>query len=368
VVSNFWPSTAANGVALSALRHAKLLSKDGHCVSIIGSDSKVKQEMLSVDRYCISAKGGGSLYSPARIDRRGIDELLAHIKPDLVITEGWQTALTDGFIDAAFDLNIRILVISHGVSLHPFSLRLLELFRSVSWFLYRKFSLPRRLTKISSLTCVDMVSLSPRFYDRDLANNFGLNVRLLPNSPVNFSSKIINRRSRVLTIVLVGYFSRIKNQLAAINLMKTLPAELSLHLIGRKSGHYYDKCRSLVTKLNLDMRIKFIDDSECLVGAEIGSALVVLSTSITEVQPLVLLEAMASGTPFVATPVGGVVNLSGGILAARYNAQIEAILSIYEDQGLWERLSDEGLGAIKSTYSDEITTNEFSRIINDLLS
>lgn len=367
LVSNFWPSIAKTGVGLIAFRHAKLLIKAGHEVSIVSSDSRIKDEMLAANKHSIFAKGGGSLYSPARVDRRKIDELLVGIKPDLVIIEGWQTAIADGFIDAAFRLNIRALLVSHGSSLHPFSLNPLEYFRSLGWVFYKKFLLPSRLKKIHLITCVDDVSISSRFYDRDLARRLRLNIKLLPNTPINFSKVFIKRESRALVIVLVGYFSRIKNQLAAIRLMKNLPSELSLHLIGRKNGYYYVRCKQLVNKLKLENRVKFFSDSECVLEGEIGGALLVLSTSITEVQPLVILEAMASGTPYVATPVGGIISLHGGILAENHNKQVKAILSMYQDQLLWEKLALEGREMIDRIFSDEVTAEMFNHIVNSAL-
>lgn len=367
LVSNFWPSIAKTGVALTASRHANLLLKAGHHVSIVGSDSRINDQTQAVDKYYIFAKGGGSLYAPARVNKGKIYDMLAGVKADLLIIEGWQTAITDGFIDAAYKLNIRTILISHGCSLHPFSFYPLEVLRSLGWIFYKKFLLPSRLKKLHLITCLDDVSISSRFYDRDLARHLRLNIKLLPNTPINFSKVFSNRESRELVIVLVGYFSRIKNQLAAIRLMKNLPTELSLHLIGRKNGYYYVRCKQLVNKLKLENRVKFISDSECVLEGEIGGALLVLSTSITEVQPLVILEAMASGTPYVATPVGGIISLHGGILAENHNKQVKAILSIYQDQLLWEKLALEGREMIDSIFSDEVTAEMFNHIVNSAL-
>jgi glycosyltransferase involved in cell wall biosynthesis len=367
LVSNFWPSTTKGGVALSAERHAKLLLKAGYFVSIIGSNPKILEEKLPLNKYFIKARGSGSLYSPAIVNKKKIREMLVDIKPSLIIIEGWQTAITDGFIDVAFDLQIDVMLISHGISLHPFTSGMIDLCRSLGWVFYKNFLFPKKLRKLSYLTCLDDNSISSRFYDRDLARYLGLTVTVLPNSPVNFSKIFFNRQSRRSIIVVAGYFSRIKNQLAAIRLIKKLPTELSLHLIGHRSGYYYLMCKWLVYNLGLEDRVKFLDDSDCALEAEIGKSLLVLSTSITEVQPLVILEAMASGTPYVARPIGGVINLCGGILAADEDEQLKAILSIYRDEQLWQKLSYEGLELSKNYFSDKVTEKEFNRIVNDAL-
>lgn len=65
---------------------------------------------------------------------------------------------------------------------------------------------------------------------------------------------------------------------------------------------YLDECKTLVDSLNLTGKVKFLGMQNVTeILPKLG---VVILTSISEAQPLVLLEAMAAGIPCIATEVG----------------------------------------------------------------
>lgn len=365
VVSRYWPACERSGVTLAAAEHVKMLVNDGHEVSIIGSNSSVIEEKLPVvERIHVQSSGSGALYSPSRIDKSLLRQALAKTRPNLVIIEGWQTAITDAAVDVSNQMNIPILMISHGVSVHPFSFKLVDVMRAIGWIYYRLSSLPNRIKKLSLLTTLDEKAVSNRFYDRDLAHKFGITVSSLVNTPIHLSDKIYKREERKLQIVLIGYYSEIKNQLGALEVIHDLPEIFKLRFIGPRKGAYYQKCLKRVNELGLTERVMFSQDDECEISSEIAASLVVLSTSITEVLPITLLEAMANGTPFVATPVGAVPSLGAGIIAANSKEQRNAILALANDDKLWNRTADLGRLQYQLYYSSKNVYESLCKILS----
>jgi len=271
----------------------------------------------------------------------------------LVIVEAWQTALTDSSIDIAYDLNIPVLMISHGISIYPYSLRLSDLIRFLAWWPYKVRKLSSRIGKLSAITCLDSYSKSTRFYDRDIALKLNIPLLELVNSPVHTPKTILPRAERKLQILVIGYFSEVKNQLDALDILSHLPEDLEMRFIGRRTGGYYLKCLKHVKKLKIEKRVIFSEDNECNIAEEISKSLLILNTSITEALPVTLLEAMASGTPFVASPVGATPSLDCGVIVSNKADKKRAILSLMNDINYWNKVSTNGLTLFKNRYTEK---------------
>lgn len=353
VVSRSWPSYERSGVSLVAAQHVSILSTAGHKISIAGSNEAIlKEDISNTDKYFVPSKGTGSLYSPVIVDRMLLAQVVSHVNPDLVICEAWQTALTDATIDVAHMIGVPILMISHGVSLHPYSNRYIDRARALAWRYYRKYSLPVRISKLSAITALDESAASSRFYDRDLAREIGIPIIPLRNAPVNWRFSNVNFVARKRQVLVVGYFSAVKNQLGALEVFSKVPRDIQLCFIGRRTGSYYRKCFKRVAMLGLEARVTFLQDDECNVADEISNSLVVLSTSVTEALPVTLIEAMASGTPFVATPVGAISTMGAGEIASNFIDQRKLLISLLYDQDHWSRTSERGRQAYLTRYTE----------------
>lgn len=343
IVSRAWPSHERSGVTLTAAEHVCMLASVGHDVSIIGSHPAVLEERLPlISRTHVPASGSGALYSPVRVDRDRLTIALRRSSPDVVIVEAWQTALTDAAVEVSSSLGIPTLMISHGSSLHPFRFQPMDVLRSWAWAPYKWYVLPKLVGRLSVLTTLDTAADSPRFYDRDIARRLGVPVLPLVNAPVNWTSHFRKRDQRKPQVLVVGYFSPIKNQLDALEIAFKLPASLYFIFVGRKQGRYFERCVKRANALGFNARVAFVEDCEFDLANEMSRSLVVLSTSVTEVLPLTLIEAMASGTPFVATPVGAVPSLRGGQHADNVEGLRSAVQSLVDDPLLWQHFSEEG--------------------------
>lgn len=352
IFSRSWPSNERSGVTLAAATHVQLLMSQGHDVYIAGAHENVLNDPLPVSgRFYVKARGSGALYSPARVDKLYLRTVLQTVKPDLIMVEGWQTALTDAAVDIAHDIDMPVLMISHGISVHAFSSSFVDLFRAAGWLAYRIWTLPRRVARLSAMAVLDELAVSTRFYDRCLAARVHVPIIPLVNSPVNWQEGNAELAGRVLQILVIGYFSSVKNQMKALDVLSGLPESISMRFIGKREGRYYQRCVKKSTDLKLSDRVIFSDDTECNIADAVSRSFLVLSTSVTEALPITLLEAMASGTPFVATPVGAVPSLGCGVVTDSLGVMQKAILHLANDPDAWKRESDKGKLALSRKYT-----------------
>ncbi|GLR27016.1 glycosyltransferase family 4 protein [Limnobacter litoralis] len=338
LVSRSWPKVEMSGVSLIAYQHCFLLKKLGHEVVVIGTNI-LEKEIKADKTYRIKSEGSDALYAKKYVDKKKLQSILTCEKPDAVLLEAWQTSLTEAALEIAHELQIPTLMISHGISVHAFTWRPRDLIRAAGWFMYRIKKLPQLVSKLTVLSTLDYHTECPRFYDRDIAIKMGKKITLIPNSAIHEAKDLIPYESRTKNIISIGYFSEIKNQKFAINLLYSLPSEYSLTLIGKRQGKYYRKCLSLVRSLNLTHRVRFLEDSECDIAEEVSKSILSICTSITEVLPVTILESMAAGTPFVSFNVGAVPTLEGGIIAATRNEFLSATQNILTNEAHWNELS-----------------------------
>ena len=125
-----------------------------------------------------------------------------------------------------------------------------------------------------------------------------------------------------------------------------------LHLYGQQASAYSQSLRSLSQRLGLsDENVVFhigISGDELMDAYE--QARLFLCGSHTECQPLVLLDANASGTPFVARKTGCIGLMPGGVAVNSFREMARQIDRLNEDTSSWQVLAEAGRYAAQECH------------------
>ncbi len=164
----------------------------------------------------------------------------------------------------------------------------------------------------------------------------------------------------------------IKGYKMAINKMP----DATLWLIGPtdEDKEYYEECQELVKNLELEERVIFTGRADVM---EYYSFLdLLLLTSISEGQPLSILEGLASGIPFISTDVGNCREIIQGksdigpagiiIPPTSYYALAEALLKLYKNTEKLEEFSKNGKQIVKKYYSKKYFIDEYQKLYREL--
>lgn len=129
------------------------------------------------------------------------------------------------------------------------------------------------------------------------------NIFLLENIIVKKETTKIKKTNKA---VLVSNISPIKNQLFAIKIIQQ-SKDLSLDIYGNiNDTEYFNVLQNYIKKHNLKNRIQFIHD-EVNIQSILKKYKFALQTSKSESGPLVLIEYLAQGIPFVSYKTGQVI-------------------------------------------------------------
>lgn len=135
-------------------------------------------------------------------------------------------------------------------------------------------------------------------------------LRIIPNGidVALYDGVVRSTAPRPPTVLMIGRIVPIKDVrtfIMAVSLLKELVPDVVAVLIGpeEEDPPYAAGCRALVAQLGIESSVRFLGRVPD-VKEHLGAADVVVLTSISEAQPIALLEAAATGLPAVTTDVG----------------------------------------------------------------
>lgn len=172
----------------------------------------------------------------------------------------------------------------------------------------------------------------------------------------------------------------IKTFIRTIRVAINSEPELQGWIIGptEEDPTYVKECELLIHSLSLQQHVKFLGMQNV---AEILPQLgVCMLTSISEAQPLVLLEAMAAGVPCIATDVGSCREIIHGMHAedqalgscghvigiASPNQASDALLSMLTDHENWHKMSAAGYARVSQYYQEPMMFERYNDLYQRL--
>jgi len=142
-------------------------------------------------------------------------------------------------------------------------------------------------------------------------------------------------------------------------------AKWNLGLLGVRGGCFYGcKTRAMFSR---DVELKSRVPREEGVSA-IQEADLLVSTSKWEANSVVLIESMASGTPWVSTDVGSAREQAGGIVATSAIEFGEAIRKLLGDPSLRETMGEEGRTRAQQRHAWNTIAEQYERIYCEAVS
>ncbi|MGH2485342.1 MAG: glycosyltransferase [Ktedonobacterales bacterium] len=300
-----------NGVAVSVRTLARTLSARGHAVAVYtvrvgGGSPVVESDMFPIARrpaWRLPLNDAFSVAAPVdRAARRFIEEF----QPDVIHCHspfgiGWQ-GLRAG--------------LAHGIPVlgthHTLYAQYVECYSPFSRLATQRIgALFRRYVTAFYNRC-DLVTCASRFLALDLMRGgMARPVSVVPNAVdiERFASPAQPMApKRGARLLVCGRLAPEKNLLRLLELVEPALRRnpgLSLHVVG--DGPLRRGLARVVNQRALDAQVVFTGwlEGDALV-AQIAAADVSVTASLTENQPLALLESMAAGVPIVALAAGGV--------------------------------------------------------------
>ena len=355
-----------NGLANAVTQQANHLALAGHEVVVATSGAASGTRItdgIRVETFALS--GADYWLNPIQGDVQAYINFLLCGKWDVLLLNAWQNWATDLAIRHIDQIPGRKYVYSHCISANTFyALQpLRSLLRFLCWRPYW-WRLSTNMQRLQGVIFLAPKGADRRFDDLKLALKHNIPIRFVPNSlspagltcleqePVSLSER--NRLIAVGSFSWQKGFDFIIRAYAASEARKFLP----LYLYGQEHTAYSKKLRSLSRSLGLS-------DNKVVLTAGISSELLMrsytqarlcLCGSYTECQPLVLLDANASGTPFVARKTGCIDSMPGGVTVNSLREMTKQIDMLTMDDSTWLELANTGRHAAKSHYHPRVTS------------
>jgi glycosyltransferase involved in cell wall biosynthesis len=173
----------------------------------------------------------------------------------------------------------------------------------------------------------------------------------------------------------------VKTFIRAILVAKATIPNLKAYVVGPvdEDKDYFDECERLVAMLNLKATVTFTGRADVREYYKRMDAVVL--TSLSEAQPLVILEANAAGVPAVASDVGGCRELIEGgsppdkalgpsgllVPAASPVETADALIKLWRDPALRTRLAEAGRERVERFYREEAVYNAYRSLYSTYL-
>ncbi|MCB0165115.1 MAG: glycosyltransferase family 4 protein [Anaerolineae bacterium] len=215
------------------------------------------------------------------------------------------------------------------------------------------------------------------YWDRNNSNKYA--VIYLPIDMAKFTKQNISANGASFKnndYPVMGMVSRIYPGKGHEYLLKAMPKirqsipNAKLKIVG--TGPLMSELQSLSNSLNLNGAVEFTGFIEDL-SAELSAMDLFILPSLTEGFPLSIMEAMATGLPVAATPVGGIPEMiepgETGMLFPTKNpdALADAVVEILRDPENAKRMGQQGRQKAIKQYSPEIYIKQLDELYQELL-
>ncbi len=178
---------------------------------------------------------------------------------------------------------------------------------------------------------------------------------------------------RVGSVLRIAPIKDVKTMLIAFSFAKEKVPNLELWLLGptEEDPAYFEECREMAGALGVAQDVRFT--GRVNVRDYLGNLDIFLLTSISEGQPIAMLEAMAAGIPVVSTRVGNCEGLvmgekddlgaCGFIVPVMNASQVsDAVVTLARDKALRQQMGLVGKKRVFTHYTEEIFLQQYREL------
>lgn len=300
--------------------------------------------------------------------RGDIEEYLDYLRNgqfDLVMNYAAQTWCTDLTCKVLQEIHAKKVLAACGYS------GLLGVRRLFYWSYFQR--LPSYLHQYDTIVYHSANYIDKAFGDAHGVKNYhiipnGVDSREFQRPDVNFRS-LYNIQTKYILLTVGDHFTNKGHDRVIEAFWDLKRDDVTLVIVGRDIAPRYRSCWK---KCSYDAcqskgRIRLLNQApRSHVVAAYYAADLFLSGSRIEAFPLVIIEAMASGTPFIAFPAGNIAEMPGGILVRTVSEMSVRIDRLLGDNEGKKDLSDKGLSAQRDRYEWETIVSQYEKLYCDL--
>jgi len=307
-------------------------------------------------------KGADSIAQPLQGDIEGYVDYLKENKFDIVLMNAWQIWSTDLVLSHHSEIDGKKILYSHCISSNSIIGKptLRSIIRYLAWRPYW-WCMSEKMQLLDGIIFLEASGCDARFDDAKLALRLGVKQMVVPNGISDLALFILNSGPREFLerdgILSVGAYDWQKGHDFVLKAYanSALKNRVPLDICGQKYSTFSEELQNLASYLELDP--KYVHFHEGLSQAELlerySKARLFLYGSHTECQPLVILDAMATGTPFISRATGSIPSMSGGLVVYSEAQATIAVNDLYENKERWDELSKAGQRRIREKHIPE---------------
>jgi glycosyltransferase involved in cell wall biosynthesis len=304
--------------------------------------------------------GADSMAQPLQGDAGSYVRYLKECQFDVILMNAWQIWSTDLVLSHCEEIYGKKLLYSHCISTNSIIGKptLRSIIRYLAWRPYW-WTMPKKMRQLDGIIFLASKGCDARFDDVGLAKHLGIKPIVIPNilSEQSFSrletgpSNLLERDG----ILSIGAYDWQKGHDFVLRAYanSSLKNTVKLDIYGQQFSPFTQELKDLALQLGLDSH--YINFHEGLNQNELlnkySKARLFIYGSHTECQPLVLMDAMATGTPFISRASGSIPLMKGGVAVNSEKKAAQAIDRLYGDNEEWTLLSAEGQNSAMENHN-----------------
>ncbi len=379
LIASFTFPPDANGVAHVAYQQARGLREAGYAVEIATGPDARRQgagyDGFSVTEFAI--RGNGRMGNPFRGEISAYQDFLKKYNGDAVLLHAWQSWPVELAIPVLGAMTARTVLVSHGTS---YNWREPGWRGWLRWLSYRPYaaSFAPKIRQFDRYVFLTNQVDTLRFTDKKYLDEAGLTTgRVIANgaSPALSNEPAVTESFRKKyglpagkMVLCVSNYQPSKGQRELLRAFRAAAMpDARLVLVGSRFNGF-SKLLQREAGADLGQRVFLLEN---LPQPDIRQAYVeadlFATATYTEAQPLMLLDAMATETAFLAPPVGCIASLPGGLTFASESELTRLLRELLTDDARRRDLARAGRRAVETTYNWPAAIAGYDRLLRELL-